>query len=86
MSILGSVEGMKPRGEWQRSTFHVDGRYGDCVEVRQYGDGVVGVRDVRDERRDLTAKLFAPETWEAFVKGVKAGQFDLEADDEERKQ
>jgi hypothetical protein len=77
---------MRRRGGWRRSTFHVDGRYGDCVEVRQFGDGVVGVRGVRDERCDLTAKLFAPETWEAFVKGVKAGEFDLEADDEDEEQ
>jgi hypothetical protein len=70
--------GLTPRCEWTRSSFHVPTSRGDCVEVRQYGDGVVGVRDARDEQGGTAAKLFDPGTWRNFVAGVKAGEFDLE--------
>lgn len=61
--------------DWTRSSFHQPTRLGDCVEVKQHGDGVVGVTDAR--RRELLSLLFSPESWAAFVAGVKAGEFDF---------
>ncbi len=69
---------MSMQGEWRRSTFHRPTRLGDCVEVYQYGDGVIGVRDARYPT-DL-AKLFSPEAWQAFIAGVRAGEFDFGED------
>jgi hypothetical protein len=49
-------------------------RFGDCVEVGQMPDGSVSVRDTKDaECRSL---VFTHEEWDAFVKGVKNGEFD----------
>ena len=66
----------KGAGEWRRSSFSEPTERGDCVEVYRYGDGVIGVRDARYP--DIGAKLFSPESWLAFIAGVKAGEFDLE--------
>jgi hypothetical protein len=71
------VTGLTPRCDWKRSSFHVPTDRRDCVEVRQYGDGVVGVRDARHADTGV-AYMFDPETWRNFVAGVKAGEFDLE--------
>ena len=47
---------------------------GGCVEVGQ-ADGAVVVRDSKDaERRH--ALTFTTDEWAAFVRGVKAGEFD----------
>ena len=51
-------------------------RIGDCVEVGQLPEGSVTVRDTKDPDR-RTALVFTGEEWDAFVKGVKAGEFDL---------
>jgi Domain of unknown function (DUF397) len=46
-----------------------------CVEVAIRDDGVA----VRDSRNRGGAVLeFSPGDWKAFVRGVKAGEFDLE--------
>jgi Domain of unknown function (DUF397) len=48
---------------------------GDCVEVGQLPGGSVTVRDTKDpERRD--SLTFTRDEWDAFVLGVKAGEFD----------
>ncbi len=49
--------------------------YGDCVEVGAAPDGVVLVRDSKDVDRRMLS--FTRDEWEAFVKGVKAGEFDF---------
>lgn len=57
--------------EYKISTFC---NFGDCVEVGQLAGGSVSVRDTKDpERRSL---VFSHDEWDAFVKGVKAGEFD----------
>ena len=56
--------------EFKTSTFSGGG---GCVEVGQM-PGVVVVRHSRF--RHLDALPFTPEEWEAFVLGVKAGEFD----------
>lgn len=45
---------------------------GGCVEVARK-DGVTAIRDAKNPDRTL---LFASEEWHAFVKGIKAGEFD----------
>lgn len=57
--------------EYKISTFC---NFGDCVEVGRLPGGSVSVRDTKDpERRSL---VFTPDEWDAFVKGVKNGEFD----------
>ena len=47
---------------------------GDCVEVGMAADGNVIVRDSKDA--DRSSLVFTSDEWTAFVKGVKAGEFD----------
>jgi Domain of unknown function (DUF397) len=48
---------------------------GNCVEVGAAPDGSVLVRDSKDV--NATTLTFSREEWLAFIKGVKAGEFDL---------
>ena len=48
---------------------------GDCVEVGTSPDGSVIVRDSKDDERSVSL-AFTREEWIAFVRGVKAGEFD----------
>jgi Domain of unknown function (DUF397) len=47
---------------------------GDCVQVGMAPDGTVIVRDSKDA--DRLSLIFTSDEWTAFVKGVKAGEFD----------
>jgi hypothetical protein len=47
---------------------------GGCVEVEGLAEGWVAVRD--DARPDEVIRV-DPESWRAFVAGVKGGEFDL---------
>jgi hypothetical protein len=56
---------------WRTSTFcDLNG----CVEVALL-DGKVAVRDAKDKASPIL--LFTTREWEAFVGGVRAGEFDL---------
>jgi Domain of unknown function (DUF397) len=58
---------------WRKSTRSSGGD--NCVEVAIAGDGSVGVRD--SKQHGLGPVLdFTPTEWEAFVSGVKDGEFD----------
>lgn len=46
-----------------------------CVEVAFTGDGSVPIRDSKDP--DGPALVFPPDSWSAFLGGVKAGDFPL---------
>ncbi|GAA4203325.1 MULTISPECIES: DUF397 domain-containing protein [Microbispora] len=46
-----------------------------CVEVAVLPGGHVGVRDSKNQ--DGPALVFTPAEWDAFVGGVKDGEFDL---------
>lgn len=46
---------------------------GNCVTVRIVRDGPVAVWHSREPARELT---FTADEWDAFVRGVKDGQFD----------
>jgi hypothetical protein len=49
--------------------------FGNCVEVGTGPDGSVVLRDSKDADRSVSL-VFTCEEWNAFVKGVKAGEFD----------
>lgn len=48
---------------------------GGCVEVWRQDDGGAMVRDTKDPSRQ-TVLSFNHKEWDAFVRGVKAGEFD----------
>jgi uncharacterized protein DUF397 len=56
---------------WQKSSY--SGANG-CVEVAMAADGV-GLRDTKD--REGPVLRFSPEEWDAFIAGVRNGEFDL---------
>ncbi|MFD8494223.1 DUF397 domain-containing protein [Amycolatopsis sp. NPDC059657] len=58
---------------WQKSSFS-GGNGGQCVEVAQAPDGGRYLRDTKDRSRP--AHYFTEAEWDAFLKGVKAGEFD----------
>ena len=59
---------------WHKST-RSGGNGGDCVEVALNLPGIVAVRDSKD--RDGGALVLTPAQWQAFLGGVRAGEFDL---------
>lgn len=46
-----------------------------CVQVAHLPGGMVAIRDSKDTGK--AAHVFDREEWEAFLSGVKAGDFDL---------
>jgi hypothetical protein len=58
---------------WRKSS-RSNGNGGDCVEVADLPDGSRAVRDSKD--RSGPTLLFTPAEWQAFVEGVKLGEFD----------
>jgi hypothetical protein len=59
------------RAEWRKSTRSAAS---DCVEVAVV-DAHVAVRD--SKHKDGAILLFTPVEWEAFIGGVREGEFDL---------
>lgn len=57
-------------GSWRKSSFS---GMGDCVEVRRGHDGSACVRDSKDP--DGPNLRFTASEWQAFVEGVRAGEF-----------
>ena len=60
--------------EWRKSSF--SGQSDDsvgCVEVALLPDGGVALRDSKD--RDGQIHVYTAAEWDAFVKGVRAGEF-----------
>jgi uncharacterized protein DUF397 len=64
-----------PQDIFRKSSF--SGTTG-CVEVCRLADGRIAVRDSKD--RSLPPHHFTTDEWNAFLAGVKAGEFDLHAD------
>lgn len=58
---------------WFKSSFSPDNG-GSCVEVAFFPTGEVAVRDTKD--RSLPAHRYTAAEWDAFVAGVRAGEFD----------
>lgn len=50
---------------------------GNCVEAALLRTGEVSVRDSKD--RAKAPQVYSAEEWDAFVQGVKAGDFDRAA-------
>jgi hypothetical protein len=50
---------------------------GNCVEIASAADGTVGVRDSKDQG-DGPVLEFTRAEWNAFLDGVKNGQFDAQ--------
>jgi Domain of unknown function (DUF397) len=59
--------------DWRKSSLSSGGD--NCVEVATATDGSVGVRDSK-QRGEGPVLEFTPAEWEAFVGGVKGGEFD----------
>ena len=47
---------------------------GNCVEVSDQPGGAIGVRNSRD--REGPVLRFTPDEWQAFLGGVRNGEFD----------
>ena len=60
------------RAEWRKSSFSTTN---GCVEVAFVGDRVA-VRDSKQQGRGPVLEFTAVE-WEAFLGGVRGGEFDL---------
>ncbi len=60
--------------QWEKS-FASEPNGGNCVEVNLGSSGLVGVRDTKLAASPVF--VFDAGEWQAFVDGVKAGQFDL---------
>ncbi|TNC22876.1 DUF397 domain-containing protein [Amycolatopsis alkalitolerans] len=61
-------------GRWEKS-FASEPNGGNCVEVNLGSSGLVGVRDTKLQASPVF--VFDVGEWDAFLAGVKAGQFDL---------
>lgn len=60
--------------QWTKSTFCESGT---CVEVLVPVIGDVLLRRSRDRLSGNTILTFTKDEWDAFIQGVKAGEFDL---------
>ena len=61
------------RATWRKST-RSGGNGGQCVEVA-FVDGAVGLRDSK-QQGEGPILVFTPEEWDAFLAGVRDGEFD----------
>jgi Domain of unknown function (DUF397) len=57
---------------WKKSSESMGN--GNCVEIADLGGGHVAVRDSKDKTGPVLR--FTPAEWEAFIGGVKDGEFD----------
>ncbi|MGQ0576959.1 MAG: DUF397 domain-containing protein [Pseudonocardia sp.] len=51
----------------------------NCVAVAALPSAEIAVRDTKDDRPDAPVLRFSATEWEAFVAGVRAGEFSPEA-------
>jgi hypothetical protein len=59
---------------WRKSSLSSGGD--NCVEVGLGDDGTIGVRDTK-QHGEGPILVFHPGEWDAFIGGVRAGEFDL---------
>lgn len=62
------------RAQWRKSSYS-GGNGGGCVEVARNLPGLVAVRDSKDP--EGPALTISPAGWDAFLEGIKQGDFDL---------
>lgn len=67
------MSGLPENLQWRKSSFS-NGNGGACVEVADAPGGGRYLRDTKD--RAKPAHYFTTTEWEAFIHGVKAGEFD----------
>lgn len=60
--------------QWLKSSFSDEDDADGHVEVALLPDGGVALRDSKD--RDGQVHVYTADEWDAFVKGVHAGEFD----------
>lgn len=60
--------------QWKKSSFSGSATQGECVETCLEGDDIL-VRDSKDNGLGAVLKFNRAE-WNAFISGVKAGEFD----------
>jgi Domain of unknown function (DUF397) len=59
---------------WRKSSFSGSGgNSSGCVEVAPLPDGGMAVRDTKDRSR--AAHLHSAPAWQAFLRGIRAGEF-----------
>ena len=62
-------------GEWFKSSYSNGTGGSNCVEVQLSDSGII---KVRNSKNPLVATAeFSQGEWQAFIDGVKSGQFDL---------
>lgn len=61
------------QAEWRRSTYCENN---GCVEVAFVEDGGVAMRDSKNHSGSVL--VFQSHEWTAFLRGVRAGEFDVE--------
>lgn len=59
--------------DWRKSSYS-NGNGGNCVEVVRNLPGIVAVRDSKDSSGP--ALVFTLAEWQAFVGGVRSGEFE----------
>lgn len=64
---------------WERTT-HEDGTPA-ALEIGYADNGMVALRMAEDPEGDIL--IYTPSEWEAFVEGVRDGEFDIETWDDE---
>jgi uncharacterized protein DUF397 len=64
-----------PAATWHKSSR--SNPSGNCVLVSRSPLGIVAVRDSKDHHGPILE--FSPAEWEAFIAGVKDGEFDFSA-------
>ena len=66
------AEGENSGAYWTKSSLSFSN--GNCVEVASLAAGEIGVRNSRD--RGGPVLRFTPDEWDAFLGGVRNGEFD----------
>jgi hypothetical protein len=66
------MAGTRSGSSWIKSSLSFAN--GNCVQVSDQPGGTVGVRSGRDGEGPVL--LFTPEEWQAFLGGVRNGEFD----------